>query len=208
MPSQKKEWVLTQDALERLLALFDADRERAGEKYALMWSKLERFFRIRGCSLPEELADEVMNRVARRVYEGEEIRLETFAEYFYGFAHNVLREFQRRPETAFSSLDSLVPSEQPSHNPNDLAQLASDKLDTEYRLGCLESCAGKLPPETRALIVSYYQEEGVKIASRRNLAESMGIPINALRIRAHRIRAKLEKCIKNCLRNYNGDEME
>lgn len=208
MSSRKKEWILTRGALDRLLALFDADTERAAEKYELTRSKLERFFRSRGCSLSDELADEVMNRIARRVDEGEEIRLETFADYFYGFAHNVLREFLRSPQTAFSSLDTLLPAHQPSLNPDRVADIRAEKEEKEQRLECLESCVSKLPPETRALIVSYYAEdEGAKIASRKRMAEEMQIPINALRIRAHRIRSKLEKCITECL-NQSEDEMD
>lgn len=209
MSSRKKEWILTRSALDRLLALFDPDRQRAAEKYELMRSKIERFFRSRGCGISDELADEVMNRVARRVDEGEQIRLDTFGDYFYGFAHNVLKEFLRRPDTALSPLDSLPLSQQPVHNTDEIAIIRAERMEKEQRLDCLESCVEKLPPETRALIVSYYEEdEGTKIESRRQLAETMAIPINALRIRAHRIRTKLEKCIRHCMGNYDGDEMD
>ncbi len=165
-----------------------------------MRSKLIKFFRGRGCSTTHELADEVMNRLARRVDEGEEIRLETLAEYFYGVAHNVLRESLRNPETNFSSLETLPPSEHPKENPLRLADRITEKREAERRLACLESCVEKLPPETRQLVISYYEEEkGAKIGNRRRLAEAMGIPMNALRIRVHRIRAKLEKCVTECL---------
>lgn len=165
-----------------------------------MRAKLVKFFRCRGGSAPQELADEVMNRLARRVDEGEEIRRETLAEYFYGVAHNVWREFLRHPENAFSSLDALPASEHPAENPGQRAELIAAKRESERRLQCLESCTEKLPPETRQLIISYYEEEeGAKISNRRRLAEALGLPINALRIRVHRIRAKLEKCLTDCL---------
>jgi len=197
---RKIAWVINEAAFGKLLALFDADAERAGEKYELMRSKLIKFFRCRGCRTPHELADEVMNRLARRIDDGETIRPETLAEYFYGVAHNVLRESLRNPETAFSSLETLPPSEHPKENPVRLAEHITAKRETERRLACLESCVEKLPPETRQLIVSYYEEEtGAKIGNRRRLAEAAGIPMNALRIRVHRIRAKLEKCVIECL---------
>jgi len=57
-----------------------------------------------------------------------------------------------------------------------------------------------LPKENRKLIIDYYQEERrVKIELRQELADKLNIPLNALRIRAHRIRVGLEKCITNCL---------
>lgn len=207
MATRKKNWTLTQDALDKLLALFDADVERAGEKYELMRKKLIRFFQSRRSNLSSELADEVLNRIARRAEEGEEIRRETLAEYFYGVAHNVLKEFLRSPENAFASIDAL--SDRLSEHPGQVEERKAEKYESERRLRCLESCAEKLPAETRDLIVSYYEEEeGAKIRNRRRLAESLGVPMNALRIRAHRIRAKLEKCVTDCLDHSSGHEMD
>jgi DNA-directed RNA polymerase specialized sigma24 family protein len=180
--------------------LFDADVERAGEKYELMRAKLVKFFRCRGCRAPFDLADETLNRLARRAEQGEEIRSATLTEYCYGVAHNVLRESLRNPENAFASLETLTPSEHPAENPARLAELQTATRESERRLACLETCAGTLPLETRRLVISYYEEEkGAKIGNRRRLAEAMGIPMNALRIRVHRIRAKLEKCVTECL---------
>ena len=57
-----------------------------------------------------------------------------------------------------------------------------------------------LPAENREMIVEYYQEEKrAKIDKRKVLAEQFGVPLNALRIRAHRIRAKLEDCVHECV---------
>src|SRR5688572_31873943 len=56
---------------------------------------------------------------------------------------------------------------------------------------CLERCLDQLPPNDRAIIRTYYTgDTTIKIENRRQLAESLGIPINALRIRALRIREK------------------
>jgi hypothetical protein len=38
----------------------------------------------------------------------------------------------------------------------------------------------------------------VKIENRRSLAQTLGITVNALSIRACRIRDKLESCVKKC----------
>jgi DNA-directed RNA polymerase specialized sigma24 family protein len=55
------------------------------------------------------------------------------------------------------------------------------------------------------LVLQYYQEEkGAKIEHRRAMAERLGIPLNALRIRAHRIRVALRDCVSDCLARHAG----
>jgi hypothetical protein len=85
-------------------------------------------------------------------------------------------------------------------NPNPLIVDSEDKKITEKRLGCLDRCAGKLDALNRNLILKYYTgEERAKIENRRSLAEGLGITMNALSIRACRIRDKLEACVRQCL---------
>jgi len=70
--------------------------------------------------------------------------------------------------------------------------------ETEYE--CLDRCMRQLTPNNRELVLQYYQQEKRdKIDHRRDLAEQLGIALNALRIRAHRIRASLQECVQNCL---------
>ena len=58
----------------------------------------------------------------------------------------------------------------------------------------------QLPPANRELVLKYYHEEKrAKIEHRQKLAEQLGIAVNALRIRAHRIRHTLEECVRNCV---------
>src|SRR5262249_30866670 len=80
---------------------------------------------------------------------------------------------------------------------------AKDETDEaklkERMLACLESCTGKLDPASRDLIIRYYHgKERVKIENRRQMAADLGISVNALSIRACRIRDKLEDCVKKC----------
>jgi DNA-directed RNA polymerase specialized sigma24 family protein len=69
----------------------------------------------------------------------------------------------------------------------------------EHRLSCLDECLDKLPIESSRLILGYYDDEEKAKIARRKLAEALGIPLNALRIRAHRIRTVLEECLQQCL---------
>jgi len=72
----------------------------------------------------------------------------------------------------------------------------------ERRLGCLEECLASRQPEDRNLILQYYQGvQREKIENRQQLAASLGLSANALAIRACRIRAGLEHCVDQCVRN-------
>jgi hypothetical protein len=54
-----------------------------------------------------------------------------------------------------------------------------------------------LKPEQRDLIVEYYRDTGrEKIERRRDLAKRLGITMNALGIRAYRIRDALMECVE------------
>jgi hypothetical protein len=58
-----------------------------------------------------------------------------------------------------------------------------------------------LDPKHRELIVGYYYgERRIKIDNRLALAKHLEITMNALSIRACRIRDKLEACVKECAR--------
>jgi DNA-directed RNA polymerase specialized sigma24 family protein len=63
-------WKLTQEALDKFLHWLDPDRAEAGKKYELIRRHLIFILTRRGCLESEDLADETVNRVARRVMEG------------------------------------------------------------------------------------------------------------------------------------------
>jgi hypothetical protein len=70
----------------------------------------------------------------------------------------------------------------------------------EKMLACLERCMDKLVASNRELITRYYAgKERIKIENRRALAEEFGITLNALSIRACRIRDRLEDCVRSCV---------
>ncbi len=74
-----------------------------------------------------------------------------------------------------------------------------EKKIKEKLLDCLEKCANKLEVANYEIIFGYYfGEERVKIENRRALAKNLNISVNALSIRACRIRDKLEICVKKC----------
>jgi len=189
----KKEWVLGQTDFDSLLGWLDEDRDRAGRKYETVRLRLIKIFNCRGCSDAEELADETINRVIARIDEiAEHYKGEPLA-YFYGVSHKVHLEYLRKTK--------LRQTEAAGDDVKDVAVpfvMSADEVDTDYE--CLERCLEHLPEDNRKLVLDYYQHERqAKIDHRKQLAAQMGIAVNALRIRAHRIRVALEECVHNCV---------
>jgi DNA-directed RNA polymerase specialized sigma24 family protein len=201
LPSHKKDWVLTQEAFEILLAFLDRDRERAGEKYERVRQKLVKFFKWRGCAAPEEYADTTIDRVARRIAEGAELRVKDPYLYFHGVALNVLKEHWKRPEREAEALEGLPPSKGPAVQPGLEAERELERREAERRLDCLGECLRKLPPQSRELVLEYHRGAGhAKVENRRRLAEALRVPLNTLRIRVYRVRLELEGCVGDCVK--------
>lgn len=178
----------------------DSDVNRAGEKYEHIRCGIVKYFECRGCARGLDLADETINRVARKLFEGADISDQSFSSYFYGVARNVFHEHLRSPDWNQSYVDSIPYTRHPAENPIEANERKDEYRQREIRLACLDRCTGMLPPETRMLILSYYEgKERVRIENRRRLAEELGVPMNSLRIRVHRIREKLEACLLNCV---------
>jgi hypothetical protein len=66
----KRDWALTPNAWSRLLAWLDQGLDSSGERYLEMRRRLVQYFDRRNCVHPDDLADETLNRIARRLEEG------------------------------------------------------------------------------------------------------------------------------------------
>ena len=182
----RRKWTLTQEAFDKLLRALDGDRARAGNIYQETRSNLIRFFEWRGCPFPEDHADETINRVAKRILEGEDVR--DVPKYFFGVARLLFLEIQKARARELKALNNL-PDAEPSFHDSD-----------EARLDCLRQCLGGISGDQRHLIISYYQgEKSNKIKNRQILSERLRIPIGTLRMRALRLREQLEICVEKCL---------
>lgn len=179
-------WVLTAEAFELLLDHFSPNPEEAALLYEKMRVKITRFFEWHSSTLAEKGVDDVFDRVARRISEGETIS--NLNAYFSSVARLVFMESLREPRLDPLQTDLEIPVLQPD----------DDQKETSLR--CLDECLDRLPIESRNLIMAYYVEEKrAKIDRRKQLADALGIPLNALRIRAHRIRINLEECVLRCI---------
>jgi RNA polymerase sigma factor (sigma-70 family) len=188
----KRDYPITQEAFDGLLGWLDTNREQAALKYERIRTRLIKIFTCRGCGEADDLADETINRVTVKVesiassYSGDP------ALYFYGVAQKVHLEYLRSRPVLQNSLEAG-----PELGSVNVVEADND-IEQEYV--CLERCMDQLPPESRRLVLEYYQEEKrAKINRRRKLAEELGIAVNALRIRAHRIRQQLQQCVQICL---------
>jgi len=192
---------LTADAFERLLGVLDDDRDRAGDKYERVRHKLASLFRWRGCANPDELVDRTIDRVARRLASGAELRVADPYLYFHGVALNVLREHWRDEARAPLDIEALGSHRLPSTDPTCDEKIEFDRVETERRVTCLTRCLETLGNAERRLIRAYHMSgEGTRVDARKTLARDLGVQVNALRIRAYRIRVGLQECVERCLR--------
>jgi DNA-directed RNA polymerase specialized sigma24 family protein len=190
-PRAVKPQELTPEGFEVLLAQLDPDREKAGQRYEIIRRKLIRLFEWRGCTSSEDLTDETFKRVARRLAEGVELRSNDPYGYFCGVAHLVFKEVLRRSQREQRALESG------GWPPPGCCSDAEEPEDR--RLACLRRCLDLLPREKRDLVLRYHQGQS-NIDNRQALARELNIPLNALRIRVHRLRRKLEDCVAHCLK--------
>ncbi|MBL8174506.1 MAG: sigma-70 family RNA polymerase sigma factor [Bryobacterales bacterium] len=165
--------------MKQFLALLSDDPERAAELYLVLLGKLIRYFSWNICPNPEELADEVLDRVARRVEGGEQIQ--SPISYVLGVARRVLLE--SKPKAMLLPLEG-----EPG--------IAAEPRD-DASLHDLDRCLEELEPESRAMLLEYYSADGGdRIRVRQEMADRMGLSVNALRNRCLRLRRGLEECME------------
>lgn len=188
-------WSLTREAFDRLLQELGSDPDAAAREYEVLRKRLIAFFDWRGADAPEALADEAIDRVARKLEQHETI--ENMRAYLLGVARNVWREAERLRARARVAVDTLT---RPAWDETTEAD--------EERIAHLGRCLQELPGDARALIVAYYQGAGkAHLAERKLLAQRLGIAYATLKTRAHRIRQRLEECLGSRLAGRpNGNQ--
>jgi RNA polymerase sigma factor (sigma-70 family) len=194
-----KQRSLTQNSFDQLLMWLDADREQAARKYEDIRHSLIKILVWNGCYEAEDLADETIDRVTRRVpelidsYEGDP------KSYFYAVAKRLLKEWYRRQACELPPQTEVAPS----------PEMSSEAAEAERLYECTDLCLRQLSDADRQLILLYYQKDKqAKIDARKQLASDLNIGLNALRVKVHRLRAVLHECIERCLGREADDEMD
>ena len=185
--------VLTSNAFELLLSRLDSDSSQAADKYEELRLKLTKFFIWRGCpeSQADTLADETLDRVAAKLAQGVEIQ--SLRAYACETGRYVWLEYRRKYKEDNFGEDTPEIAVEPQF-----------PEDPDLRIACLRSCLVEITNDEndRALILGYYDTENVeKIKNqRKSLAEKLGLTANTLKVKASRLRDRLEKCINECVR--------
>jgi DNA-directed RNA polymerase specialized sigma24 family protein len=176
--------------LRLLLALLDGDPEHAAGEFEALRRRLVGFFEWRGAPWPEELADEVLDRLMRRLEEGEAVG--NVAAFASGVARRLLLELHRGPRVVPLGNLGAEPAA-PGPPPEPPWAEAEAQLD---------ACLARLPAEHREILLAYYRGEGAeRIAARQDLAHRLGVSANGLRVRVFRLRQRLEACVRERLRH-------
>jgi len=151
-------------------------------------TRLVKFFEWRACQFADDLADETLDRVARKIDSGEQIN--DYVNYAYGVARLLYLETVKK-----QIKEQAVVINMPMKN-------STEDDEEDPQLNCLERCLQTLSENSRTLILHYYRDDKqAKIDYRKKLAEKFEISTNALRIKTLRIRTKLEECVFKCLKS-------
>lgn len=149
------------------------------EKYKEIHEKLMRFFKWKGFDdAAEDLAQTTITRGLEKLNAGAHIYTDDPLRFFYGFAHNIVREQHKqkaRTPDQLSEPDSRV-------DPASQASLSSTEtlvLRDEYLRALSE--------EDRTLLTDYAE----------GLTTHKGLTPELLRIKVHRIRKRLDKLFRS-----------
>lgn len=154
------------------MRLLDEDAAIARERYELLRQRLHFYFRHRCFDDAEDLADEVISRVIRRLREGATVARETIPSFCYGVARMVaLERWKEQPHTVDVPLDSIQ-----------IATSVRHDADTAI---LIEQFLNQLSADEREVVRDYYWED------REELAKRLGLTPNALRIRVFRLTSYL-----------------
>jgi DNA-directed RNA polymerase specialized sigma24 family protein len=192
MSVRPERWTLTQQALDTFLVRLGPDRDKAGQTYEEFRRKLVTFFRVNGCWEAEDLVDTTLDRVIRRL---EEVEVHDLPAFIRGVARHVASETHRCKvwQVPIEDAPEIV-------RKDNSIEIPGEQATVELRLRCLEKCASQLPQPDRTLMLEFYRFDGSqKIENKRRMADSLGLTLGALRVKAFRLRAKLEACITKCM---------
>ncbi|MGH9458822.1 MAG: hypothetical protein ACRD2J_14410 [Thermoanaerobaculia bacterium] len=178
-------WSLDAPAFERLLGTLSPDRDRAAVEYTRLHDRVVGLLRWWGSSRATELADETLDRLARKLAQGTEIQPGSLGAYARAVARRVFYESREEPPSAPLPAEVL------------LAPSTDDERESAMR--CFDGCLESFAPDDRTQLLRYYDHGGGKIDARRRLGAELRLSPGALRIRMHRLRERLGACVTACL---------
>jgi len=159
-------------------------RGESSSAYSHLHFRLVTYFRTRFPAEAEALADETIDRLARRLQDGTPVK--SLAAYALGIARFVVLETNARQGKERDATREMRLR----------MELGPDEPDP--LLLVLRRCLRSFDADSVQLIMNYYASDpGIDpIEQRRRLARRLGMSLNALRNRALRIRIALEKRLR------------
>jgi DNA-directed RNA polymerase specialized sigma24 family protein len=177
-------YTLSSSEFESLLQQLDSDRERAAVKYEELRRTLMRYFIGRRCFPAEELADETLDRVARRL---ERSKVENLPAFVRGVARIITLEVRRSPQEV--SLETVQLPKYPKTEHGEHTIILRE--ERRRQLDCLRKCLAELSPNDRRIFLEYaYRSRGRE--SKERLAKQFSFTPQGLRTRAHRVRRRVK----------------
>ncbi len=164
---------LTRDAWDRLLRALDPDLALAAARYERLRRCLVALYRGRSLPDPEDLADQALDGVARALADPRRdvgAALREAAHRIGAAAHRARHE----QEQALAALPAPAGPDDPD---DAIARLCR--------------CLDELPETDRRSLLAYEGADHDRSRRRQALAAELGIPLNALRVRMHRLRVRL-----------------
>jgi len=176
--------------LDKLLSLLGPDKQSAAIEYRKLHQRLLRFFEWNAVEDPATLADEAIDRLGRKVLEGEgEEKVRNPSAFALGIARLLLLEEGRRQQQKIEAVRQWE-KQTPDFDPE------AEAMDE-----ALQHCLGKMQMERRKLVERYYRfGSNDKAKLHQRFAHELGITVNALRNRALRARHDLEDCMRKFLK--------
>ncbi len=180
---------MRKETLEKILTLLGPSKEEAAVEYRKLHQRLTRFFEWNAVLDPTALADEAMDRLAKRGTEENAVEpILNPSAFALGIARLLLQEEARRQQKKVEAMRHLE------------TQASDSTSQAEAMDRALQHCMAKLRPETRNLLEQYYLHRGSeKVKLHQTLAEELGLTLNALRNRALRGRQELETHMREFL---------
>jgi DNA-directed RNA polymerase specialized sigma24 family protein len=176
------------ETLKELLNLLHPDEAKAAVEYHNLHQRLTRFFDWNNAQDPMALADEAIDRLAKRATDQDKNdNVQHISAFALGIARHMLQEEGRRQ----------LKMVEISRHWQAMESARIQETEAEVMDDALQQCLAKMRPERRRLIEAYYNSSGAeKIKKHQQLADSEGLSLNALRNRALRARQELEACIR------------
>jgi len=173
-----------------MLSVLGPSEDAAALEYRKLHERLSRFFEWNNAEDPAALADEAIDRFAKRMTEADDTKqIRNPAAFALGIARLLLLENARRRQKKLEAIRHWDAQQQKS-NPSE-----AEEIDA-----ALEHCMQAIQPDRRRLIEQYYLgNQHDKAKGHQELASKLGVTIHALRNRALRARQELEACMRKFL---------